>query len=148
MCSRVNAGGPGPGTRRLGTWPSVSGRKRREARSRVHSSGDRSSFVCARRERQAATETHSHLHRVLYPHSHATLRFSPLASPSLPFCPSISPHPCRPSPSNPNGPPTCLLRRRRGAVSGVGRRGGPAVSDPGPAPLGCVIRGNSRGLLR
>ena len=133
----------------LGTWPSGSGRKRREARSSVHSSGGRSSFVSARRQaqRQAATESRRPIPiRTGFYTRTATLPFSPLpSSPSLPFPSSQSQsHPRRPSP-NPSGIRTCL-RRRRGAVLGVGRRGGPAVSDPGPAPLGRVIRGNSREL--
>lgn len=151
MCSQVNAGGPGSETRKLGRWArgpaAAEGSVARRGLVSTQVVAGAVSFPLAGRhsaKRRPRVRARPIPIRTGFYTRTATLPFSPLpSSPSLPF-PSSQSHPRRPSP-NPNGIHTCL-RRRRGAVLGAGRRGGPAVSDPGPAPLGRVIRGHSREL--
>jgi hypothetical protein len=129
-------------TRKLGTWSSSRGRKRRVAGSRVHSVGWAEQFRC--RSQAAAPsgdrDPHSHAHRVLYPHSltpflsppSSLLSLSTLSPPSLPL-----PRPrnltSREAPHNPSGTRSYPESSRRwgpASASGVSRRR--AVPDPGP----------------
>jgi hypothetical protein len=147
MRSRDNAGGPGSGTRRMrrrARGPAAA--ERSVARRGLVSTqvGGRSSSVSAlsQAQRQSGdrdSETHSHPHRVLYPHRHS---HTALLSPSSLLCVASTSqsHPTPAPSSNPKGTHPCL--RRRGAVLGVRRCCGPAVTDPGPAPLGRCFFGD------